>query len=407
MLRNIFKNFYILRYLRKFFTIICKEYIRMYFVLVNYKNTKSFFYKNKENFQIIKKYISKSKQEHFRKIVFIIDGVLQKTGGVEIRLLKTLNFLESQGFLPVIVATQNDCEQLFKYPLIKFSFENILSLKIFVKFIKKIHPEYVEFQIKSPSPKILPYICNPQIKALKTITKMGILFHSQQYFLLEKQIKHFDNILSVGTDWLKRFKNLQYKIYKIPNYILPQKNTWLYSGQTTVLFVSRLEGKDKTQHICNLILLCKEYNFNIDVAGIGKQSFIENAKKFAKNNNVTVNFIGEINTLEYLNKNLNKILFVAGVGQVIFEATSFNIPALVISHHKNPDSSNFVTKDNVQKITAYNCVLNKLKLSGQGVKEFVTDIPNNLEKYKVKDYIEKNYSIEKIMNIYMNVCNLK
>lgn len=407
MLRNIFKNFYILRYLRKFFTIICKEYIRMYFVLVNYKNTKSFFYKNKENFQIIKKYISKSKQEHFRKIVFIIDGVLQKTGGVEIRLLKTLNFLESQGFLPVIVATQNDCEQLFKYPLIKFSFENILSLKIFVKFIKKIHPEYVEFQIKSPSPKILPYICNPQIKALKTITKMGILFHSQQYFLLEKQIKHFDNILSVGTDWLKRFKNLQYKIYKIPNYILPQKNTWLYSGQTTVLFVSRLEGKDKTQHIYNLILLCKEYNFNIDVAGIGKQSFIENAKKFAKNNNVTVNFIGEINTLEYLNKNLNKILFVAGVGQVVFEATSFNIPALVISHHKNPDNSNFVTKDNVQKITAYNCVLNKLKLSGQGVKEFVTDIPNNLEKYKVKDYIEKNYSIEKIMNIYMNACNLK
>lgn len=407
MLRNVLKNFYILRYLRKFFTIICKEYICMYFVFVNFDNIKSFFNKNKENFRIIKKYISKSKEEHLRKIVFIIDGNLQKIGGVETRLLKTLNFLEAHGFFPIIIATQNNCEQLSKYPLIKFSFENILSLKIFAKFIKKIHPEYIEFQLKSPSPKILPYIRNPQIKDLKTITKIGILFHSQQYFLLEKQIKHFDNILSVGTDWLKNFKNLQYKIYKIPNYILPQKNTWLYSGQTTILFVSRLQGKDKMQHIYNLILLCKGYNLNIDVAGVGKQIFIEKAEKFAKRNNVAINFIGKITTLEYLNKNLNKILFVAGVGQVIFEAASFNIPALVLNHHKNAACSKFVTKDNVQKITAYNCVLNKLKLSGQGLKEFVTDIPNNLEKYKVKDYVEKNYSIEKIMNIYMNACNLK
>ncbi|MCR4662782.1 MAG: glycosyltransferase family 4 protein [Endomicrobiaceae bacterium] len=178
-------------------------------------------------------------------------------------------------------------------------------------------------------------------------------------------------------------------------------------GQRKILFISRLNEREKLQHIYNLILLCKGHNFNIDVAGIGEQKFIKKTKEFAQINNVVINFIGKINTLEYLNKNLNNILFVAGVGQVIFEAASFNIPCLVITNHKTPSCSKFITKDNVRIITAYNCVLNKLKLSGEDFKVFVTDIPNNLEKYSVKDYVEKNYSIENIMNIYMKTCNLK
>lgn len=405
MIQKFLKKIHILQYLHKFF-LVYKEYICMYFVFINFGKIKKYLNKQKESFLTIRNYVAKSKEGHFRKIVFVIDGKLQEIGGVETRLLKTLKYLKAHNFHPIIIASGNNYEYLSKYPFIKLSFDNILALKFFVKIIKKIHPEYIEFQVKGACAKILAYIGKKQIKELQTITKTGILFHSKQYFLLEKQIKYFNNILSVGTDWLKKFKNIQYKIYKIPNYIQPQKNSWMYLGQTKVLFISRLHEQEKMQHMYNLISLCKGYNFNIDIAGTGEEIFIKKAKKFAKKNNVAVNFIGKINTIEYLNNNLTEILFVAGVGQVIFESASFNIPSLVITHNKKANYSDFVTKDNIQKITAYNCVLNTLKLPEENFKNFVADIPNNLDKYMVKEYVEKNYSTEKIMSIYMNACKL-
>ena len=400
---------FVLQYLHKCF-LMCREYVLLHSTFINYSKTKRYLNKkeNKDAIRTIKDYLLKSKKENFRKIVFIINGDLQEIGGVETRLLKTLKYLETQNFFPVIIAKDNSFEPILsKYPFIKFSFKNRLTSKFFINIIKKIKPEYIELQIKNISSEILVHFDKKQVNDLKKITKVGILFHFKQYFVLERQLESFDNILSCGTDWLKKYKKLQHKIYKIPNYIIPQTNSWSYSGQTKLLFISRLNEQDKIQHIYNLISLYKDYTFNIDIAGSGEQSFIDKIKKFAQNNNVIINFIGKINTLEYLNKNLNNILFVAGVGQVIFEATSFNIPSLVLTDHKEESYSNFLTKDNVQRITAYNCVLNKLKLSENNIGDFVADIPNNLEKYKVKDFIEKNYSIDKIMNVYMDACKIK
>ena len=390
-----------LKYLYYVFT------INQGYLFLNYKKIRNYFKRNKETFQIIKNYVLKTKKENVRKIVFVIDGDIHKVGGVEIRLQKMLKYLEFHNFAPFIIAKENNFQSLKKYSYINFSFKNYLSLKFFTKIIKKIAPEYVEIQLKYKSPKILAYISEKPINCLKKITKIGVFFHSIQPFLLEEQIKSFDNIFSVYTDWLKKFKNLQNKICKIPNFITLQKNSWKYSGQTKILYISRL-SYDKKQCLYNLLSLCKGYNYSIDIAGSGgEKDFIKNIKDFALTNNININFIGEISTIEYLNKNLNNILFVAGVGQVIFEAASFNIPAFVTTHRKNAAFSQFVTKDNVQIITTYNCVIKTLNLFGCGLNDFFADIPNNLEKYSVKDYFEKNYSTDKVMRVYIDILQRK
>ena len=308
------KNF-ILQYLHKCFLIL-NEYIHIYLYPINYSKIKRYLSKNKATINTIKDYVLKSKKEKFRKIIFVIDGDLEETGGVETRIKKTIDFLISRNFVPIIIAKENKFRLITNCFFIKFSFENSLTLKFFIKITKKIKPEYIEFQLKSVSAEILAYIGKKQINELKKISRTGILFHSQQYFLLEKQIKRFDSIISVSTDWLKKFKNLQHKIYKIPNCITIQNENWHYSGQTKILYISRF-SKDKIQHVRNLISLCKIYKFSIDIAGAGEVQFIKDAINFAKSKNVDINFIGQINSIQYLRKNLN-IFYLLPVSDWLF-----------------------------------------------------------------------------------------
>ena len=76
MIQKFLKKIHILQYLHKFF-LVYKEYICMYFVFINFGKIKKYLNKQKESFLTIRNYVAKSKEGHFRKIVFVIDGKLQ------------------------------------------------------------------------------------------------------------------------------------------------------------------------------------------------------------------------------------------------------------------------------------------------------------------------------------------
>ena len=144
------------------------------------------------------------------------------------------------------------------------------------------------------------------------------------------------------------------------------------------------------------IKYCIQYNYNFLIAG-GGFNFEEIKKNLIKKYSLKEeNFIGEINTMEYLSKNRDKILFVGGLGQVIVEGLFLNFPCLCCSNYKGEKFS-FVTNKNFFLFD--NFTVNK---NLENKKEFELKI-DDIKNYKLRHLIIANRNLTVSIGKYLGI----
>lgn len=127
---------------------------------------------------------------------------------------------------------------------------------------------------------------------------------------------------------------------------------------------------------------------------IPKISVIIPAYNVEKFNLKEENFIGEINTMEYLSKNRDKILFVGGLGQVIIEGLFLNFPCLCCSNYKDKGFS-FVTNKNF-------FLFDNFTVTKNIEKEFELKI-NDIKNYKLRHLIIANRNLTVSIGKYLSI----
>ena len=220
--------------------------------------------------------------------------------------------------------------------------------------------------------------------SLKKICRIGVTIHNYLNLPLEK-FSHFDyKITSYDT-------NLKF----IPNGVFTQKRQWKYLSQKEALLISRF-SKEKLPTIESFVDFCAENKINPYLAGplSDSESRIIKENLVLKYNLNKSHFLGNINTIPFLRGNLHKYLFVGGVGQVVIEALSMGIPALVCSH-AGVHYSSFVNKNNFDKLHKNNFVINRIA----GKINIFQELPDENHEY-LPEYLLEKISFENSFSIY-------
>lgn len=100
--------------------------------------------------------------------------------------------------------------------------------------------------------------------------------------------------------------------------------------------------------LCAAIEFCATRNIPFEIAGMPENSSTTKRLKRRYTLRPDVFAPGAINTREFLKKNADRYLFVAGVGQVLLEAGAAGFPCLLASD-KGAEYSTFLTRHNVRE----------------------------------------------------------
>lgn len=187
------------------------------------------------------------------------------------------------------------------------------------------------------------------------------------------------------------YANLGYHL-TLPNGIDAGVPVWNYCGQRKALIISRLQ-KDKFMRLCAAIEFCATRNIPFEIAGMSENSSTTKRLKRRYTLRPDVFAPGAINTREFLKKNADRYLFVAGVGQVLLEAGAAGFPCLLASD-KGAEYSTFLTRHNVRENYARNLTLAHPAERHTNVR--VSDIEfGQLDDYDISDAIRENFSFSK------------
>lgn len=331
------------------------------------------------------------------KSILYVAANFVKAGGIETRLLQYIKELRSFGWNVYILSENNANEQLAELTNFNLNFDAENFGNCLDEIIDRYNINIVEFQFKNP--KILK---NLDLEKLKSKVKLGCTIHNlgikntaiinkfDYKVMVSKYMyeNHYTNIKDavviqncIDTN---KYKNLPY---------------WEYKGQKKALLVSRI-NTDKIKSIECFIKYCRKNNIEFEIAGEEqkgsnlKQKLI---KKYYLNEN---NFIGNIDTLDYLSKHIDDILFVGGVGLVILEAAYLNYPCLCCSDWTGNNYS-FITLDNIDLFD--NFTIRKQSLVSMKNKKIFELNPEHLNMYKLRHCIISNRNFRISSKKYFSV----
>lgn len=314
-----------------------------------------------------------------KKILFVVEG-LSLNGGMENRMFQYATRLKQEGLVTIFLTEYNNytpiVEKFINFHLHFYdaNFQECLS-----SLVKSQQIDIVEFHFGG-----MKYFKNIDIVSLKKICRIGVTIHNYLNLPLEK-FSHFDyKITSYDT-------NLKF----IPNGVFTQKRQWKYLSQKEALLISRF-SKEKLPTIESFVDFCAENKINPYLAGplSDSESRIIKENLVLKYNLNKSHFLGNINTIPFLRGNLHKYLFVGGVGQVVIEALSMGIPALVCSH-AGVHYSSFVNKNNFDKLHKNNFVINRIA----GKINIFQELPDENYEY-LPEYLLEKISFENSFSIY-------
>lgn len=369
-----------------------RQKIKIFGIKILYKN-KDFMKKaNHWNIEQNKINLNKNFQKNEKNILFVARNFIKK-GGIETRLNQYIEQIIPMDWKIFILSENNQNEELLKYTNFNLIFDAKNIEECLIEIINKYKINVIEFQFKSP--KILKNIdlsrLKLRVKTGCTIHNLGIknykILNEFDYKIIASEYMYKNNYKKViGADVIqncidiKKFENFQ---------------TWEYEGQKTALFISRI-AVDKLNSIECFIKYCIQCNYNFLIAG-GGFNFEEIKKNLIKKYSLKEeNFIGEINTMEYLSKNRDKILFVGGLGQVIIEGLFLNFPCLCCSNYKGEKFS-FVTNKNFFLFD--NFTVNK---NLENKKEFELKI-DDIKNYKLRHLIIANRNLTVSIGKYLGI----
>lgn len=331
-----------------------------------------------------------------KNILFIASHFV-KVGGIETRLIQYANKLSSLGWNVYILAEDNLNKELLKFTNFKLNFDTNNFDECLSAIIDKYQIKVVEFQFKNP--KILKHL---DLKSLKKKVKLGCVIHNlgvKKTNLINK----FDYKIMVSKfmyeDYYLKIKNAT--VIKNCIDVEKYKNlpVWNYKNQRKALLVSRI-NKDKLKSIECFIKYCLANKIEFEIGGAEHTKSNLKNKLIKKYNLNESCFIGQVDTLDYLSKNIDNILFTAGVGLVMLEAGYLGIPCFVCSDYKDKNYS-FVTTSNIDLFDNFTIKKNSL-VCRKKKKEYNLDF-SKIETYKVRDNIISNRSIEANIKKYLSV----
>ena len=326
-----------------------------------------------------------------KKIVFVVRD-LQATGGVESRLHKLAVYLKKKDILPIFITQNNANVELRKEINLYCNLSLPESSTIFSTLMERINPDVIEFQFKSP--KIFHDLSDA---FFKSIPLKGVCIHEEVNFDIN-QIKKVDYIIS--STRRKCVSGIN-DCHIVPNWLsFPATPLWSYNGQGKAVIISRI-SKDKLPTIINFIELCNSMNIEYDIAGsIEDEESVRVFNQLLRNGIPQSAFIGGVKTVQFLKKNTNKYLFVAGVGQVAIEASSIGYPFAVSPHFGGYENTVFLEKENVNALLEKNFTIKDdllLSYRNKDTFSYKNDIVYSVFK-KMREYCG-----EHVLDSYLNI----
>ena len=329
-----------------------------------------------------------------KNILFIVSNLMEK-GGIETRLFQYINQLTNLGWNCYILSENNKNKDLNKFINFYLNFDAKNFDDCLNEIIDKYNIKTIEFQFKNP--KILK---NLNLKNLKKKATIGYTIHNTG-IKNQNLINNFNYKIFVSKfmyeNHYRKISNptiIQNQI-EIDKYI--NVPSWEYKNQKTALLISRI-SQDKLASIECFIQYCIKNNIDFLIAG--KQEPKKNIKeKILKKYNLNENiFIGNIDTIDYLSKNIENILFVGGMGLSILEALFLNFPCFCCNNYK-AKSYSFITKNNIQYFDNFTINKNSLIVKNRK-KEYYLDL-EDISKYQQRDFIIKNRNINSTIQNYI------
>lgn len=361
-----------------------------------YKTKKWLTQANKNNIENNRINLMQPKGNGSKNILFIASNFV-KAGGIETRLLQYISQIIPFGWNCYILSENNDNIALNNITNFKLNFDATNFDECLNEIIAKYNINVIEFQFKNP--KILK---NLNLDMLKDKVRLGCVIHNlgiTDFNLINK----FNYKIMVSKfmyeNHYSHIKNAEVIQNCIDTYAHKNKNSWTYKGQNKAILITRI-ATDKLKSIECFIKYCKENNIDFLIAGEENTSKLLKEKLIIKYKLQESVFIGQVNTIEYLNEHMDNILFVAGVGMVILEALYLNYPCFCCSDSKWKNYS-FITDENISLFDNFT-IRKESIISQKKQKEFFIDT-NNINRYQLRHYIIDNRNLKFCSKKYINI----
>ena len=334
------------------------------------------------------------KPNGYKNILFVASYFV-KIGGIETRLMQYIKMLEKYGWNVYLLSENNENKQLKEKYNFYLNFDAENFNECLNEIIEKYNISVIEFQFKNS--KILKKL---DINRLKTKARLGCTIHN----IGVKNISYINQL-----DYSVIVSNYLHQNHysHIKNAIVIQnsievtnnKKYWQYTNQDSALLVSRI-SKDKIKSIECFIKYCQLHKINFQIAGCegAPNSLIPKLKKKYKLQDDV--FIGAINTREYLEQNLNNILFVGGVGLVMLESGILGIPSFCCSDWQGKKYS-FITKDNIALFDNFT-IRRESPVTKKCKKTYKLEL-EDLNKYSLREYIKQYRNLELMAEKYLKI----
>lgn len=336
-----------------------------------------------------------------KTLLFVFPDVLHHTGGKETRMLSIFDALEKEGYRIVLIANHKSINQrlITKYQTHLLDFGNIHSFSSHYQISDNITSEIIQIAIKEKATIIEFNLCgnphnNIDYQKIANILPVGFHYHERP--------KEFSNIASYNIVNSPKNTINDPRFYVVLNSVNDKdiRQIYQYKQQPKALLISRLSD-DKIDVIIPAIEFFKEHHIEFDIAAPidNNHKLVHKiCKQFDLNEQ---QFIGKIDTIDFLKQNIHQYLFIAGVGQVVLEAGSLGYPILLST--KN-GAAHFIEQQYFDHYCFYNLTKPDTDLNldaGKQLKEILHG--KNHHQYCLMKPIRNSYSMSVVLEQYMDI----
>jgi hypothetical protein len=338
------------------------------------------------------------KNQNKKSILFV--ACLHFNGGIEERLYKITNLLKNKYNIFIISINSLNFYKLYQPYIYNYSMPsslNKIEQELFLKKIISYHNiQFTCFEIG--------YIPDSDVNQLKiNNNKIIAIFHesidsNNNKINYNKTILDSDHVFAVTIPALSALPCKNKSLFL--NGTLEIKNYYQQNNSNKILIACRLDYDNFHSFLKYLMIFLNKHNFSVDLAGINN-AYNTNIEKKLLSLNPNINFIGFIDTINYLKSNPNKYLFIAGVGQFLMEGISLNFPALLATKY---NKFTFINKQNF--LEYYNktnsATLIILEDENQVIKD-ITSIQNgNIDNFQLIDLAQKHMLFSNHVNNFID-----
>ncbi len=389
------------KYLTKLLTcwILVKAQRKAWRKAILYKIAKKTYVNNEAIVQQISPYSGSKKT-----LLFVFPDMFHHTGGKETRMLYFFKALQKQGYRIVIIASNTSVnEQLItKYSPHLLDFGNIHSFSDHYQINNNITDEIIQIAIKEQASLMEFNLCgkahnNIDYQKISNIVSIGFHYHEAPPVELPETLAKYH----IANSHKNMLDNPLFHVVVNPVNDHTIQQQYQYDHQSKALLISRLSS-DKMDVIIPALEFFRQHNIPFDIAAPidhRNQRIISKVRRAFDIKEEQ--FIGRINTINFLSQNTHQYLLVAGVGQVVLEAGAMGYPVLLSA---KDGKAHFIEQQYFDHYNFYNLTKPDADLNldaGKQLKEILHG--QNHHQYCLMEPIRSSYSMSVVLEQYMDI----